>query len=168
MQEDACDEIANLYESYFKGVFCYCAYRLFNRDLAEDAVSAVFLKLVEKYPSLRGKDTIEIRNWLYGTARNVIAVYLREAKHSNRVFDKLCKESKVSPDNKNGGENWLVLHEAMGKLKQRDQDIIALRYFQGLDTASVADVMGMKKVTTRVYLSRAIKKLSQELGVKHA
>ena len=170
MQEDVCDEIVDLYERFFGGVFNYCAYRLFTRDLAEDAVSAVFLQLIEKYPTIRGREPEKIRNWLYGTASNVVAKYPRDAKRRGEIHKKVCRERKKLSTHvgENGGVDWLDLYEAIGRLKLKDQDIIALRYFQELDTASVAEAMGMKHITARVCLSRAIKRLNRELGVSLA
>jgi len=165
--KDVSDEIADIYGRCFEGVFCYCAYRLFKKDIAEDAVSAGFLRLVEKYPTLRDKEPIKIRNWLYGTASNVVAGYLRDDRRRREICEELRREKEklFTQGNENNSLDWPGLYEAVGKLKRKDQDVIALRYFQGLETASVAEAMGMKHVAARVRLSRAVKKLRRELGV---
>jgi len=163
---DLRDEIVGIYRSHFREIFAYCVCRLFAKDLAEDATSAVFLRLVEEYPTLRAKSGPEIRSWLYGTASNVMASYLREARRHREILAEVGRQRKgrlahgLSPEDK---PDWPALYEAMSKLDRRQQDILILRYFQGLETLVIAQVLGMKHVTVRVRLSRAAKKLKRLL-----
>ncbi|KKL21561.1 hypothetical protein LCGC14_2444210, partial [marine sediment metagenome] len=85
MSDEIGHEILEVYGNSFREIYGYCAYRLFSRQLAEDAASAVFLRLVEQYPTLRGRSQQEIRNWLYGTASNVVARYLRDARRRKEI-----------------------------------------------------------------------------------
>lgn len=165
------DKIADLYREFFRGIYSYCAYRLFKKDLAEDATSAVFLRLVERYPTLRTKSESEIRSWLFGTASNVVAAYLREAKYKRDIFEELVRERESNLARnpaKDGRADWPLVYEAVAKLKPQDQAIIALRYSQGFETSAIANVLGMKPVTVRVRLSRAIKRLRQRLDRRDA
>ena len=168
---DVRQEITGIYKDHFGGIYRYCAYRLFKRSYAEDATAAVFLRLVEKHAALRAKGKEGIRNWLYGTARNVVASYFRDARRRREILAEVAakKGSLLSQGTKKAnGDNWPRVYEAIGKLKQRDQELIALRYFQGLETSAIAEALGMKHVTVRVYLSRATKRLKQELGDSYA
>jgi RNA polymerase sigma-70 factor, ECF subfamily len=163
---DYATEITDVYVGYFRQVYGYCVYRLFLKDLAEDATSDVFLRLVEKYPSLRGKGSQEIRNWLYGTANNVVAGYFRDSQRRKKIAAELARQrrggvTKSSLDQER--LDWPVLYAAIGKLKQQHQEIITLRYFQGLEAAEIAQILGKKYSTVRVQLTRAVKKLRQEL-----
>jgi len=160
------DGIVRVYEDSFREIFRYCAYRLFSKHLAEDATSAVFLRLVEQYPTLKGKGRRKIRSWLYGTASNVVARYLRNARRRRDILAELAREREGGPaagPDGNGRLDWPLLYEAIGKLKRRQQEIIVMRYFQGLQTSAIAEALGMKDVTVRVQLSRAVRKLGSEL-----
>ena len=55
---------ALLYRRHYDAVFKYCVHRLFDRHLAEDVTSQVFLKVVEKFHDFKG-DERQFRNWLY-------------------------------------------------------------------------------------------------------
>ena len=159
------EEIVELYNSFYDRVFGYCVYRLFRRDLAEDAAAEVFLLLVEKYPLLRHGDRMSIRNWLYGTASNIAARYLRDAGRRREIAEALARAGTAS-----GGTprydrlDWPVLYEAMGQLSVEDQEVVALRYFEGLETRQIAGALGIRHVTARVRLSRAVKKLRKKVG----
>ena len=164
---DPTNEIEAIYNSLFRKIFGYLVYRLFRKDLAEDAASAVFLKLVEHFPKLKGKSQVEIRNWLYGTASNVAAAFLRDDRRQLKIMTELANAKHggwVVNSDQVGRLDWPVLYQAIGKLKQKHQDIIVLRYFQGLETSEIADVLGLGHVTVRVSLMRAIRKLRRKLG----
>ena len=159
-------EIIQIYESCFRGIYNYCSYRLFRKDLAEEATSEVFVRLVEKYPTLLDRGKTGIRNWLYGTASNVIAKYLRDSKRLGQILKDLAREKRLSSVRNPKESDRLdcgILYNAISKLKLKDQGLIVLRYFEGLETAAIADILGVKHVSVRVRLSRAVNKLRQEL-----
>jgi RNA polymerase sigma-70 factor (ECF subfamily) len=161
------DDIAEIYEAFFGALYGYCVYRLFSRDQAEDAASAVFLRLVEEYPRLKGKTRLEIRQWLYGAASNVAASYLRDSRRKVEIHAELIRQGQrgeAPGPGEYGRLDWPVLYQALGRLKRAVQDIVVLRCFQGLETSEIADILGMKHVTVRVQLSRAVRKLRLALG----
>lgn len=165
LSQDAWDDVVGAYDRFFGGVFAYCVRRLFSKDAAEDAASAVFVRLVEKFDSLKGKSDIEIRNWLYGTASNVAASLLRDKARQKAVFEAVAREKAngASTPGPSGQSNWPALYSAIAKLKNQQQEILILRFFEGLDTLTIAQIVGIKHVTVRVQLSRAIKRLRREL-----
>lgn len=161
------DEVVGFYMAFFGEIFAFCVRRLFSKDLAEDATSKVFLRFIERYPSLDDKSKRVVRNWLYGTASNVIAKHFRDAKHRRMILEEVARRDRFRENEALRDENrldWPVLYGAIGTLKQRHQEILVLRYFQGLETSAIAEVFGMKDVTVRVQLSRAVKKLKRKLG----
>ena len=168
------DEIAGVYDDCFRGIYGYCVRRLYSKDQAEDAASAVFLRLVEEYGVLRHKSSKGLRNWLYGTANNVIARYFRDARRHREIVAAVTRERQALSFQGVGGDDrldWPVLYEAIARLEGRHQEMVVLRYFQGLETSAIAKILGMRHVTVRVGLSRAVKKLQSELerrfGVLH-
>lgn len=161
------DEILALYEAFFVEVYTYCAHRLFSRDLAEDAAAAVFLRLVEKHGELKERTKASIRNWLYGTASNVVALHVRDSKRRLAITTELSRErSSPGSDGSAASEklDWPALYEAISRLPQADQDVITMRYFGGLDSIAIAEAMGITRIAARVRLTRAIKRLRRELG----
>ena len=160
------EEIIQIYENCFRDIYSYCSYRLFRKDLAEEAASEVFVRLVEKFPTLLDRGKTGIRNWLYGTASNVISKYLRDSKRFGQILKDLVREkslSSVHNPKESDRLDWEILYNAISKLKLKDQGFIILRYFEGLETAAIADMLGVKHVTVRVRLSRAVNRLRQEL-----
>ena len=166
MSSDNDAELAEVYGSSVREIYAYCLRRLFVTNLAEDATSAVFLRLVERYPSLKGKSRKAIRNWLYGTASNVIADFLRNARRQKQIGEALAGIGQGSSGQEPPGLERLdgpVLYAAIRELSERQQAIIVLRYFEGFETKAIAKVLGMAHVTVRVELLRTVAALRQKL-----
>jgi RNA polymerase sigma-70 factor (ECF subfamily) len=51
------------------------------------------------------------------------------------------------------------LVEAIGRLSDRDREVIACRWFAGLDEAEMAEVLGCRPGTVKSRLSRALERL---------
>lgn len=165
MPSDHEGQIAELYGSFYDRIFGYCAKRLFRKDLAEDAAAEVFLLLAERYPLLRHRDSTSILYWLYGTASNVAARYLRDAARRREIASALAKSHVASGKAPEYDRlDWPVLYEAMNRLSDKDQEVLTLRYFEGLETHEIASALGIRHVTARVRLSRAIRKLRRKVG----
>lgn len=132
--------------------------------MALDVVSDVFLKLVEKYPCLRTKSDEEIRNWLYGTARNMMARHIKHMKRRMKLHDQLAKET-ISGKNHDwtSPADWPIMFTAISRLKPLFQDIIIMRFCQGMETLTIAEILGLNHNTLRVQLSRALALLRREL-----
>jgi RNA polymerase sigma factor (sigma-70 family) len=163
---DRGEEILAVYAAHVREIYAFCLRRLASVQLAEDATSAVFLRLVQEYETIGDRGKQGIRYWLYGTARNAVAKHIRDAGRHREVVAELTRLKEADQSNGVRGDplDWPVLYEAIGKLKWEQQDIVVLRYFQNLTTAEIAAVLDMKHVTVRVHLSRAVKRLKQELG----
>jgi RNA polymerase sigma-70 factor (ECF subfamily) len=165
MADDLEAEVLGLFDDFGDRIYGYCVHRLFRRELAEEAVSQVFLLLLRQYPSLRHRGKEGIRNWLYGTASNVAAKHLRDERRQRRIAMALAASSTRSYES---GEqdrlDWPVLYEALRELSMKDQEVLTLRYFSGLNTRQIAESLGIKHVTVRVRLSRAIDRLRKKVG----
>ena len=160
------DDIVELHRSFYGRIFGYCVYRLFRKDLAEDATAEVFLQLVKDYDRLSGTDAVSIRNWLFGTASNVAAKYLRDAKHRREITDAVRRAVDAGPGRASGSDklDWPLLYEAIGRLNMRDQNVVTLRCFEGLEPREIAQALNLPQVTVRVRLCRAIRRLRKDIG----
>ena len=75
---------AQLYRRHYDAVFRYCVHRLFDRQIAEDVASAVFLKVVENFSRFKGTER-QFRNWLYKIATNAVNSHLRSAHRRSEL-----------------------------------------------------------------------------------
>jgi RNA polymerase sigma factor (sigma-70 family) len=165
MADDLEAEVMSLFHDLGGQVFGYCMHRLSRRDLAEEAVSQVFLLLVERYPSLRQRGRDGIRNWLFGTASNVVAGCIRDERRQRKIAEALAARTVEAHDGSAIGRlDWPILHKALRELSVKDQEVLTLRYFTGLTTRHIAEALGITHVGARVRLSRAIDRLREKVG----
>ena len=157
-----------LYRSHYDAVFRYCLHRLFERQLAEDITSEVFLKVVENIRVFKG-DEKQFRCWLYRIATNAVNNLSRKTARRNRLLKVACEQSNSQVvDCGEAAEKLAVLREAVFSLRPRYQTIITLRFFENLKLIEIAEVLGSSPGTVRSQLTRALAKLRKVLTTEFA
>ncbi len=158
---------AELYERHLDRVFRYFYYRLASREDAEDLAEQVFLKA---WQAIKGYDCrgAPFAAWLFRIAHNLLADHHR-ARRSAGQTEELDEELEVE-DPDAGPEEVVALQlearelaEALGKLSEVEQSVIALRFVEGLDHRTVASAIGKSEVATRSIQSRALTRLARIL-----
>lgn len=138
----------------YKYVYIRCGY---NRELAEDITQDIFVKAWEKRNTFHpSKSTL--KNWIYIIARNHIIDTYRKKKISVKSFDEdiYVKDLDISIEDDGAVSNIL---RNLDRLKEKEKEVIILRYVQDLDIEDIAKILGKSKNTTKVTIHRAIKKL---------
>ena len=159
---------ALLYRRHYDAIFKYCVHRLFDRHLAEDITSQVFLKVVEKFEFFEG-DEQQFHNWLYRIAINAVNSHLRKTARRKSLLKVACERANNKADNcAQSSEKLAVLKSALLSIKPRYQTIITLRFFENLKLTEITEVLGSNPGTVRSQLARALAKLRKELNVGKA
>ena len=147
---------APLYQKYVRPIYAYCYQRLGNRELAEDATSAVFTKALAAMPKYRSDS---FRGWLYTIARHVVADVHRRKPHApiedaDSVIDRgrSPEESALATDAERR-VRFLLSH-----LTGEQREVIELD-LAGLTGAEIAQVLGRRQGAIRAAKFRAYKKL---------
>jgi len=157
---------AQLFRRHYDEIFRYCARRLPCRQTAEDVTSTVFLKMIDCFCTFRGDDDA-FRVWLYRIAGNEVNSYFRKAGRQARLLDALGNLPSPTPESDPGREDdnhiqIARLHRAMAQLKPAYREIVALRYLQGFNSEEIGKITGLKSVTVRSKLARALRLLKKE------
>ncbi|MCY2926113.1 MAG: sigma-70 family RNA polymerase sigma factor, partial [Planctomycetota bacterium] len=154
------------YEHFFDKLYRYCAYRLYNREVAEDVVSEVFMALARSIGRLDDAGEEDIGRWLFGAANNKIITYLRQSKRRARILSNFSRDraSRMgAAADISEPLDWPLVHAAIRQLKPEQQNVVVLRFLEGLELDEIARLTGKRPGTVRVMLSRAISKLSDRL-----
>src|SRR5437588_11050164 len=69
---------SRLYDRYYPRVARYCLRRLFDRTLADDVVSEVFLQVASHIRTFTGRTETDFRRWLFRIATNAVNAHLRQ------------------------------------------------------------------------------------------
>ena len=104
--------------------------------------------------------------WVYGVARNCLRNAERSARRQERVAGRLAAEP--SPPQPAIGSTArsaedLALHEALGRLRPEEAELLRLWAWEQLAPAEIALVLGITPNAVSIRLTRAKQKLSQRL-----
>ncbi|HCC46647.1 MAG TPA: RNA polymerase subunit sigma-24 [Elusimicrobia bacterium] len=155
-----------LYDKYFQRVYNYIRYRVIARDAADDLVSAVFEKVLDKFDAFdQGKP---VEPWLFAIARNTLNdYYRRRAVRGGLSIDgfeeRIASGESVERGAERSEENALLL-AALAGLSESERELIALRYALDLSAREMAAQTGLSESNVGVTLFRALKKLRDRLG----
>ncbi|SFL77610.1 RNA polymerase sigma-70 factor, ECF subfamily [Paenibacillus sp. 1_12] len=160
------EEFSRIYEMYSKRVYKYICYRINNHYAAEDICSHVFEKVITKYHSFsQEKSKFEV--WLFAIVRNSVTDYYRAQKKGthfslnnllNMVFIKSSPEELAIRD-----DNNQELFKALAKLRDKERNILAMKYAAGLKNSEIAQLMGVSESNIGVVVYRSLKKLHKTL-----
>lgn len=155
-----------LIENHHDEIFAYL-WRLLGRQRyadvgldVEDLVQDVFMRAYEAFPKLRPDSNH--RAWLYKIATHRAFTKLRRAKLQREKIAAL----KGSPDDGNistpeiDGAN---VRAAVDRLTPKQKACVTLRYFNDLDYAEIAAIVGCSAVSARANVSQALRQLGRIL-----
>ncbi|MED0673697.1 sigma-70 family RNA polymerase sigma factor [Aneurinibacillus aneurinilyticus] len=160
------EEFSQIYEMYNKRVYKYICFRINNHYAAEDICSHVFETVITKYHSFSPeKSKFEI--WLFAIVRNAVTDYFRAQKKRaffslntllNMVFIESSPEDLVIRD-----DNNQELFKALARLRNKERNILAMKYGAGLKNSEIAQLMGVSESNIGVVVYRSLRKLHKIL-----
>lgn len=152
-----------LYADHFDAVLGFALRRVDRAEDAADVAAETFLVAWRRRAHLPGPP--DTRPWLYGVARRVLANQRRGDGRRSALGRRLREDLRGwEPD---GSEHVVVradVSAAMGRLSGRDQEVLRLHLWEGLEPREIADVLGVTTVVVRPRLSRARARLRALLG----
>jgi RNA polymerase sigma factor (sigma-70 family) len=158
------DALGRLYEAYYEPIFRFCVHRLFNKEIAEDITSTVFLQVARKIRSFKGRTEQDFGNWLYAIAANQANAYIRKTSRRKKLLAEAARSMRAFKNSEQAPEpDWPRLYAAILKLKPKHQTIVTLRFFENLRYEQIAQILNVKEATLRVTLHRILDKLRKHL-----
>lgn len=160
---DPAVEFGRLFDAYARPLHRYLVRRI-GPDTAHDLVSETFVVALNQrhgYDPRRGA----VRSWLYGIATNLLRRHVRQEVRALRATARL-----VGQKPEHGGEHDSRVAErvdaaqlaaqlaaALAQLSEGDRDVLLLTSWAGLDSAEVAEALGIPVGTVRSRLHRVRK-----------
>jgi RNA polymerase sigma-70 factor (TIGR02952 family) len=160
-------QFTTIFETYYKRIYNYIAYRVSCRYTAEDLTSLVFEKTLSKLDSYSGeKAPFEV--WLFAIARNVVNDYYRSRKRTS-LFSldtvmELVSGKKAPEDLLLEEERSTRLNHALDTLAVKERNVVALKFGADLKNKEIALLTGISESNVGVILYRSMRKLKSEIG----
>ena len=156
------EAFAQLYDAYVERVYRYIHFRVSDDLLTEDLVSQVFLKAWESIQGFRGEPAA-FPVWIFRLAHNLVIDYHRTHRQTSELHE-FIEEANPLPEDVVGARlDSEMLKTAIAKLTPEQQQVVILRFIQGMPHAEVAAIMRKNEVAVRGIQYRAVVALQRIL-----
>jgi len=155
---------AEIYRRHAQQVYAYIHYRLSDQHTSEDLAADVFVRALAgiKGYSYRGTPLLA---WLYRIAHNVTADYRKAAaKRAQHQASEEPEDVEEREDALQAFDDRQDMMRAIRALTEDQQQVVILRFYQGMSNADVAKVMGKPEGAVKALQTRALRSLRRVLG----
>ena len=143
-----------VYAEFHLKVSAYVRGKVQEPHQAEDLVSAVFLKVVQKLDTYDPAKA-SVSTWVYTITRNTVTDYFRTRHAVVTLEDCMLDQSNDAPNE----EALDILADALLRLKENERDLIVLHYYKGYTLKAAAEMMGMSYINAKVVHKKALTRL---------
>lgn len=160
------DAIGEIYDAFFASIYQYVRLRVEDQQLAEDITGEVFVRLVDSIGTRRGPRE-NLRGWLFRVARNEVYRHYGRA----RQLPTMTLEDWLPAGEGDDLEVDFIRSVTIERTRQvlrmlpgEQQEVLILRFGEGLDLQETADIMGKSVGAIKSLQFRAVETLRRILG----
>ncbi len=162
------DQFVFFYDKYNRQVRSYLYSRTYDHDLADDLCQATFTRALDRLWQFRWQG-VSFGAWLFRIAKSLLNDHIRrsETRLADSIDDvkqssQAIKDKALLPDEELEDKRLnQALHDCIEKLDPNCRDWITLHYIEGMKTAEVAVIAGVKTGTMKARLSRCLDKIRE-------
>ena len=154
------------YRELYPSICGYVLRRVREPEDAAEVIAETFATLWRRFDA--SPQSAELRPWLFGVARRVIANQRRGDRRRSALGDRLienfdlCAFEAVGPP-----EDTSALARAFASLSESDRELLSLVAWEGLTREELAVALGTSRAVVRLRLHRASKRLRAALPPNH-
>lgn len=158
-----------LYSKYLSLIYSYVYYRVSSIHDTEDLVARIFYKALAHLKSYRPQG-LPFSAWLLRIAHNLVANWHRDqSRHRTFSLDDALAavdERRDAVTEAEKQEEKQVLRTAIAQLSPRRQQLILLKYAEGMSNAQIGTIMGCSEGAVKALLHRTLLDLREALTAK--
>ncbi|MBN6888378.1 RNA polymerase sigma-70 factor, ECF subfamily [Cytobacillus horneckiae] len=159
----------DLYKNYHQDVFKFLFYMVRNRELAEDLMQEVYIRVLKSYEKFEGKSSE--KTWLFSIARNVAIDSFRKDKGwKQKLIEKFdWSQQQVKDDHPLPEEIALqnedvqMIYRGLESCTVDQRLVIIMRYIQDMSIAETAESLGWTESKVKTTQHRALKVLKRHI-----
>ena len=159
------DAVMRIYDSYFPPIYNFIRLRVDDRAVAEDLASEVFVEFVTAIQNRNGPRH-SLRGWLFRVARNLLHDHYKTSVSVAALEEWMPAPGDDNPE-RLALQSLDAAHarRAMRMLAEDQQQVLILRFWQGLSLEETADIMGRGVGAVKSLQFRAVSTLRQILDL---
>lgn len=143
------------------------AYRVLNnRELSEECINDVFMKVWNNFKKFEGEEG-KFKNWICTiTKYTAIDMLRREEKHNNNlnIEDKVLQNNDVVEKDFENNNDLLIIKNEIDGMDIIDREIFIRRFYYGEKIKEIAKRNNMTENAITLRILRGRKKLSEKIG----
>jgi RNA polymerase sigma-70 factor, ECF subfamily len=158
--------ISELYYAYVDRIYRYIFYRVSDVHIAEDITADVFIKVLEGLSTYEDR-SLPFAAWIYKISHAKLVDYYRRGRQrfTHQSIDSMEIGVEMDIDEALTQEyETKRFKQALKRLTDIQQEVIILRFIEGHDLASTAEILGKSINVIKVTQFRAVQALSKLLN----
>lgn len=155
-----------IYREYCEPLFCLALRYLKSKNLAEDALQDVFLKLWHNRATLN--ENLPLRGFLFTTMKHHLLNTIR--RHKNEILKNMAlaqRREVVVNDTENlvnYAQSQELIQKGINTLSAKKREILEMSLYEGLSHQEIATKLNLSEHTVRSQISQSTKLLRSFLG----
>jgi len=150
-------DFARVYAEHVWRVYGFLAYRVRDRELAEDLTQITFERALRAWSRFDPRRASE-STWLLAIARNLLIDHHRRDRSSrHQPIDEELLSMVDGPEERFSASPELI--EALAQLSEREREVLALRFGGDLTGPEIAAMLDLSLANVQQILSRSLRKL---------
>lgn len=148
-----------LYNRYVNKVYRRCLSMTKDPLKAEDFTHDIFLKVFHKLDAFQERSSFS--TWLYSIAFNYCSDQIRLARRLQMtgIDDDFKHDIAETKEEQVHEETLYLVNRAMDSLSVSEQDLLKLKYEDGMSIAAISDLCKLKESTVKMRLKRSRDKI---------
>jgi RNA polymerase sigma-70 factor (ECF subfamily) len=156
-----------VYRELYEPICGYALRRVREPEDAAEAIAETFATLWRRFDTC--PPGAELRPWLFGVARRVIANQRRGTSRRSALSERLTKNvDETRFEAIDSPEDSSALARAFSSLSDSDRELLSLVAWEGLTREELAVALGTSRAVVRLRLHRASKRLRAALSPTQA
>lgn len=155
----------HLYQKYHQDLFRFLFYMVKNKELAEDLVQEVYIRVLKAYDRFEGNSSE--KTWLFSIAKNVAIDHFRKQKgwkkwllekldfSATQISDQLPLPEELAQQR----EEIKLIYHYLDQCTVDQKMVIILRYIHELSISETAEALDWTESKVKTTQHRAIKTL---------
>ncbi|SEM86273.1 RNA polymerase, sigma subunit, SigX [Mesobacillus persicus] len=155
----------HLYQKYHQDLFRFLFYMVKNKELAEDLVQEVYIRVLKAYDRFEGNSSE--KTWLFSIAKNVAIDHFRKQKgwkkwllekldfSATQISDQLPLPEELAQQK----EEIKLIYHCLDRCTVDQKMVIILRYIHELSIGETAEALDWTESKVKTTQHRAIKSL---------
>jgi len=158
------EALSQLYRRHVSAIYRYVHLRVGREDLAEDLTADVFLRMLEGIESFDYRG-VPFAAWLFRIAHGRVVDYFRRqaGKETVSLSQRLGAPGEGPAATTEAALARERLRQALGRLTKEQQQVIVLKFGEGLTNAEVGRFLGKSEGAVKSLQHRALASLRRLL-----